>query len=453
ARRDSVLYSGHRGGGRSIHDVHGPFKRCVDPPLPAGDCRARRQRQFEIERLPISVEHHMQPERDLPLARSHRQGKAMRRVTPVRPAELDAVPVDFGAAQQLVEAQPEAFLITRTQQPEALGNEFSHKLMEVPVSVEEAPIEPADLVILAIGIAVAPLSAPHFVAHLEHRRTNRCEQDYNQVFYLAASQLLDGSVPEGIVAGGPLDPAVPRQVGPGAVPVPFAIRLVVLFVIRNQIVQRETVVTGYEIDALLRFAFLVPENVRTAERPLRQQPYRPTVAFDKAAYVVPEAAIPFLPIIAEEAPHLIETGSVPRLGDLFDAGEDGIRVDIPENRGAFERAAGFVPGQDRGEVEAEPIDVHMGDPVPCAVENHAAHDRLVGVQRVSGSTVIRVLSAVFFEDVIDFVCEAPEAERGPFAIPLRGMVVDNIEYHLDTGAVERLDEIAELVDGTERVLS
>src|SRR5262249_10150814 len=129
----------------------------------------------EIERLPISVEHHMEPERDLPLARSYGQGKAMRRVTPVRPAEPDAVPVDFGAAQQLVEAQPESLLMTRTQQPEPMGNELPHELMVIAMLVEEVPVEPAHFVILAISVAVAPLGATHFVAHLEHRRTNRQE--------------------------------------------------------------------------------------------------------------------------------------------------------------------------------------------------------------------------------------------------------------------------------------
>jgi hypothetical protein len=32
------------------------------------------------------------------------------------------------------------------------------------------------------------------------------------------------------------------------------------------------------------------------------------------------------------------------------------------------------------------------------------------------------------------------------------MVVNDVEYHFDPGTVKRLDEIAELVDGTERVL-
>src|SRR6266436_4858828 len=118
-RRHAVLHSGHRWGGSGVHDVLGRFERCVDPPLPAVYCRGRRERQVEIERLPIAIENHMQPERELALAGSHGAGNAVRIVSPVRPTEPDAVPVDFGAAQQVIEAQPEPLLITRTQQPEA----------------------------------------------------------------------------------------------------------------------------------------------------------------------------------------------------------------------------------------------------------------------------------------------------------------------------------------------
>ena len=56
------------------------------------------------------------------LTRPHRKGKAMRRVTPIRPPEPDAVPVNLGAAQQLIEAQRKGFLIVHSQQPEPLGN-------------------------------------------------------------------------------------------------------------------------------------------------------------------------------------------------------------------------------------------------------------------------------------------------------------------------------------------
>ena len=205
--------------------------------------------------------------------------------------------------------------------------------------VEEAPIEPAHLVVLAIGIAVAPLSATHFVAHLEHRRTDRCEQDYDEVLYLTAAQLLDGSV-----LGRPLDPAVPRQVRSRAVPVSFAIRLVVLVVVGNQIVQREAVMAGHEIDALFGFSFLVAENVGAAERPLRQQPDRPAVAFDKAADVVPEATVPLLPAIADRSfpPDRDRQRPTPQRSVWCRRGRDPNRY--PREPGDFRAADRFRPG-------------------------------------------------------------------------------------------------------------
>src|SRR5208337_2625691 len=151
----------------------------------------------------------------------------------------------LGPAQQLVEAQLEGFLIAHSQHLETLGNEFPHKLMEVPVAVEEAPVEPAHLVVLAVGVAVALLRATHFVAHLQHRRTDRCEQDDEEILYLAPPHLLDSSV-----GGRTLDPTIPGEVGSWAVAVSFRVRLVVLAIVRNKIVQRETVVAGDKIDAL-----------------------------------------------------------------------------------------------------------------------------------------------------------------------------------------------------------
>ena len=97
--------------------------------------------------------------------------------------------------------------------------------------------------------------------------------------------------------------------------------------------------------------------------------------------------------------------------------------------------------------------MHVGDPVPEAVEDHAAHDRLIGVQRVAGAAVIGVLRAVLVEDVVDLVRETAEAQGGPRGIPFGGVVVDDVEDHLDAGAVKRLDEVAELVDRAERVLA
>src|SRR5271155_2965740 len=117
----------------------------------------------------------METEWKVTQAGTNGEGNAVGFVGPVRFAEPDTVPVDLGAAQQLVEAQSEAFVATRSHQPEAMGDQYPHEPVEVPVAVEEAPVEPAHLVLLAIRVVVAPLGAAHFVTHLEHRGTNRHE--------------------------------------------------------------------------------------------------------------------------------------------------------------------------------------------------------------------------------------------------------------------------------------
>ena len=137
--------------------------------------------------------------------------------------------------------------------------------VKVPVPGKETPVEPAHLVVLAICVVVAALRSAHFVAHLEHRGTYRNQQNDKEVLDLAPAQSLDGGIVDRA-----LDPAVPGQVVVRPVPLPFSISFVVLFIVRNQIIQREAIMASHEIDALLGLAFPVPEDVRAAQHPLRQ---------------------------------------------------------------------------------------------------------------------------------------------------------------------------------------
>jgi hypothetical protein len=43
--------------------------------------------------------------------------------------------------------------------------------VEIAVSVEASPLEPTDLVVLAVGIVVAALRPSDLVAHQQHRYT------------------------------------------------------------------------------------------------------------------------------------------------------------------------------------------------------------------------------------------------------------------------------------------
>src|SRR5512143_1843746 len=125
-----------------------------------------------------------------------------------------------------------------------------------------------------------------------------------------------------------------------------------------------------EMNALLRIPRLMPIYVGTAQESGCKSLSRTAVAAEKSSHVIPKPAVPLSPAVADEASHLVKPSRVPCLGDQLDAGQDRVRVDIPEDRRGFHGLACLVTRQDRGEVEAEAVHVHLFDPVAEAVEDH-----------------------------------------------------------------------------------
>src|SRR4029434_4825515 len=89
--------------------------------------------------------------------------------------------------------------------------------------------------------------------------------------------------------------------------------------------------------------------------------------------------------------------------------------------------------------------------VQMADESEAATHPLSRVQRVAGAGVVRIARAVALEEVVCLVVETAEAQRRSVVIAFGRVVEHDIENHLDAGAMERLHEVAELVDRTERI--
>ena len=209
-RHHVILNPRHQRSRRDIHNVLGRLARRVDPALPARHGVLRHRRQVEVECLPIGVEHQVKPERQVTRTRPNGAGKAVRILTPVRLAEPDAVPLEVGAAQKLVEARSDALRgpdLYPLPPSEAMGDRRSHEAMNIRMPLEQAPVQPADLVVLTIGVIVAPLGAAHLIAHQQHRGADRNQRRDDEVLHLAAAQLLDG----GIFAR-PLDPAIPGPI-------------------------------------------------------------------------------------------------------------------------------------------------------------------------------------------------------------------------------------------------
>ena len=229
----------------------------------------------------------------------------------------------------------------------------------------EVPVDPRQLVVVAVGVVVAALRAAGLVAREQHRHALRKKQRRQEVAHLLSAQLLHGGV-----VGLALDAAVPAQVVIVAVGVVLEVRLVVLLVVADQVAQRESVVCGDEIDAGIGAASAVLVQVARAGQPVCDFAEQAALAFPVGANDVAVAPVPFGPP-HREAAHLVAAfAEIPGLRDQLHPRDDRVLVNDVEERA---EPVDFVelPRQSRGQVEAEAVDVHLTDPVAQTV-----HDQL-----------------------------------------------------------------------------
>ena len=118
------------------------------------------------------------------------------------------------------------------------------------------PVEPRQLVVLAVHVVVALLGAARLVAGQDHRRA-RGQQQRGEQGALAGPPVLEHLR----VVRRALDAAVPAAVVVAAVVVVLAVGLVVFVVVGDQVGQREAVMGGDEVDGVVRPAAVVGEPV------------------------------------------------------------------------------------------------------------------------------------------------------------------------------------------------
>ena len=132
----------------------------------------------------------------------------------------------FGSGEETAAAEHRVLL--------AEGDEPAGEVLQLSVGL--GPVDPGDLVVLAVSVVVALLSSAELVAAQHHRDAERQQQGRQHCPGLARPQREDGRV-----SGRALGPAVPRAVVAGPVPVRFPVGLVVLAVIRNEVPERKAV--------------------------------------------------------------------------------------------------------------------------------------------------------------------------------------------------------------------
>ncbi len=175
------------------------------------------------------------------------------------------------------------------------------------------------------------------------------------------------------VVGRALDAAVPGAVVVRAVPVVLTVGVVVLVVVGHQVVEREAVVRGDEVDRRERPPPVVLVQVGRTGDPGRELAQRRRLATPEVAHRVPVLAVPLRPQRREVA-DLVATGpDVPRFRDQLHLADHRVLLHEVEERGQPVDVVELA-GQGGREVEAEAVDVHLRHPVAQRV-----HDQLQGV--------------------------------------------------------------------------
>ena len=302
------------------------------------------------------------------------------------------------------------------------------------------------VVVLAVGVVVAALRAAELVAAEEHRRALRQQEQREEVSLLPGAQRVHLRARRRALLA-----AVPREVRGMAVGVALSVLPVVLVVVGDEIGEGEAVVARDEVHRVPRRPVLAVVEVGAAGEPRGEEPRHAGVALDEPAHVVPEVAVPLGPAApAREAAHLVEAGGVPGLGDELHVGHHRVGRDRLEERRVRKHLAVAAAAEDRRQVEAEAVDVHLGHPVAQCGEDLEAQHRVVAVHRVAAAGVVEVPAGLRLEDVVGRVVEAPPAERGAALVALARVVEHHVEDDLDARFVERLHHLLELARGVRR---
>ncbi len=276
-----------------------------------------------------------------------------------------------------------------------------------------------------------------------------------QIAHRAPSRRVD----QGVV-GGSLDAVVPGPVVIRAVQPALAVRVVVLAVVGRQVGQGEAVMGRDEVERRDGPAVEAAEQVLGTGEPGGEVAHAVArLARDRSRQIaeperphgVPEAVVPLGQGWRELPGPPAVHPEVPGLGDQLDARQDRVRPQCDEER--VRRVIRLVPPprERHREVEAEPVDVALPHPVAQRVEHHPGHDGMGQVERVAAPGDVNVLPSRI-EPVVGAGVE-PSPRHGHAVLGLlSGVVVDDVEDHLDARRVEQLDHAFELVDDPLRIV-
>src|SRR5580698_8363387 len=222
------------------------------------------------------------------------------------------------------------------------------------VFVEQAPVEPAHLVILAVGIVVTALSSAKLISAEQHGNSSRDKQRQQEVLDQAVAHALDGGI-----LGRPCHAAIVAVVSIASIAAELAVLVIVLLLVANQVVKCEAIMTSDEVEATGRSLARAFVQIGASSDSACERAHHARVADPEAAHIITETAVPFRPTLGGKTSHLIGAACVPCFRDNLYVTQDGILGNAFQKRSVAQTVPMFISAQDGSEVEAKSVNVHV----------------------------------------------------------------------------------------------
>src|SRR5215472_15768390 len=156
---------------------------------------------------------------------------------------------------------------------------------------------------------------------------------------------------------------------------------------------------------------------------------RTAIAFPKTPDTIAIFAIPLGPQHRKITYLIAPRSKVPGLGQQFRLRDNWILVDdVEERRQAIDFPA--FAGQRTGQVKAEPIDVHLHEPVAQAIHDELKNVWIGNIETVAAAGEINITPAVLGKAVTGRIVDTAHGQCGAAMVRLGGVVVNDIENNL-----------------------
>lgn len=111
------------------------------------------------------------------------ESQAVRILAPIRLMQFHAMPLEFDRARL-------GPVLVIVEQPTLLpkAQKGTNEAKQIGVLLRQGPVKPTYLIVLTVGIVIAPLRPSYLITHDEHRLPSREQQNREEVAHLSLAQ-------------------------------------------------------------------------------------------------------------------------------------------------------------------------------------------------------------------------------------------------------------------------